>query len=346
MGEDWRSDPATERQREHAAEIGIKLPRRCTKGQASDAISAAHEKVDRQRSAKLREQASSDSGKNRLAGLANAVSSVFGRRNTKQEPYERDPTHALSGTFDESEFVNPNTGRFKFPTYKHRKEFLVKIDDQTDYKGDIWEDLEADERREFDLSEFEDCSPCFDFEVDNFETFLGKPSNPYLGDLKALRGELYLITELLEALNANEFCILEDQIEKQLTKGGYVYARDFVSGEDKRELLNSFTVKTLRELAKPHKIKLGGKRDELLQRMIDSGVEFETPSAYVAGPKFYAWAEALADGYIAEVKKNAARFHPMMRADIWLMVDDCDFALVDDKVQAVRDSKYWLNDMA
>jgi hypothetical protein len=37
----WRRDPPTQRQLEYAADLGIQIPRRATKGQVSDLISAA-----------------------------------------------------------------------------------------------------------------------------------------------------------------------------------------------------------------------------------------------------------------------------------------------------------------
>ncbi len=35
----WRNDPPTQRQLEYAADLGIKIPKRATKGQVSDLIS-------------------------------------------------------------------------------------------------------------------------------------------------------------------------------------------------------------------------------------------------------------------------------------------------------------------
>lgn len=37
----WRRDPPTQRQLDYAADLGIRVPRRATKGQVSDLISAA-----------------------------------------------------------------------------------------------------------------------------------------------------------------------------------------------------------------------------------------------------------------------------------------------------------------
>jgi hypothetical protein len=37
----WRRDPPTQRQLEYAADLGIRVPKRATKGQVSDLISAA-----------------------------------------------------------------------------------------------------------------------------------------------------------------------------------------------------------------------------------------------------------------------------------------------------------------
>ena len=254
-------------------------------------------------------------------------------------------THAKPGTFDANEFVNTKTGRFQFPKYKHSKEYLIKIQDETDYREEIWNDLEPYEKREFTLKNFEECFYGPMLEVDDFETFFAKNGNPYLGPLAVLREDLDLVIELFEALNNNELCILDDESEKALTKGGFVFVRDVVSVEDRQKLLENFTVPALKSIAKTKGLKVGGKRAELLQRMMDSGHEFDLPRAYVAGPKFYEWIDTLAEGYIAEIRKNAKRFHPLYHEDIWLAADGYGIEFVEEKIACVQKSQYWISMM-
>lgn len=255
--------------------------------------------------------------------------------------YAPEPRHARAGTFDVEEFINPKTGRFQFPKYKHNQRYLVKIVDQTDYRGDIWDNLDSDEKRDFSLHDFELEFCSADIEVDDFETFFNNTSNQYLGDLKVLCGNFELIDELLYAMESDELCCLDDKVEKSLTDGGYVYIRDFVCPQDKRQWYDSFTMPVLKELAKQKGLKLGGKKADLVDRMVESGYQFDFPQAYVPSPKFYEWLDAVADGYIAEIQKNAKRFHPLYHEDIWLAVEDSGLDIIGDKVKAILATKYW-----
>lgn len=333
---DWRNDPATDRQREYAASLNVAIPDGATKGEASDLISAASEtSVERTITVNV--------SLNPTPKKRGFFSRLFGARSgAKSVPRrEPDPIHAKPGTFDESEFIHPETGRFQFPKYKHDKSYLVKIKDMTSYREDMWFDMTAAEKREFTLRDFEFSYCGCDIEVEDFEDFFGKPGNHYLGDLVRLRNQMDTVIELLDAGREGEVVDLSGKIEQDLVKGGYVFQQDIVSLDDKRESFGLLTVAGLKNLARDKGLKLGGKKDELIQRLMDSGYEFDLPKLYTPAPSFYEWIEQVGEGYVAEVRRNAARFHPLYHEEIWDLADGAGFDEVEAKIEAVRSSRYW-----
>jgi len=83
--------------------------------------------------------------------------------------------------FDESYFVDPVTGNFRFPKYSFTGEQLVEIDDNTEYQLHFWEDanLTVTEIRNYGITDFErdligldNCE--LEIEIDNLEEFARK----------------------------------------------------------------------------------------------------------------------------------------------------------------------------
>lgn len=254
--------------------------------------------------------------------------------------------HARKGTFDSSYFTDPQTRRFCFPKYKHDNKYLVKIRDTTNHREDHWVGFTREEKSQYTLRDFEENAYGFDLEVDPFSAFAAKAGNPYLGELKPLRADLEFAEELIDSFHFEEFCFLDEKSERVLVKHGYVFQRDIVSGEDKKTVMEDLSMASLRELARPHGIKLGGRKAELRQRLIDSGVEFDLPSCYVASPKLMAWYAGMVNGYVSEIKKNAARFHPIYHQNIWSEADGGgEYNAVEIKLDAIRKTEYWLEMM-
>lgn len=251
--------------------------------------------------------------------------------------------HAKPGTFDESEFTDSATGRFKFPAYRHRPDFLVRITDETDYRGDIWNNLGPDEKRNFALIDFENEFFGPDLAVDDFEMFFGKARNPYLGELGALRGDFSVVQELIDAMNDNEMCCVDEKTEKILTKGGYVFVHEPVNASDMAKHFMAFTVSTLKNAAKTKGLSLSGNKQDIIRNMVDSGRIFDLPRACFPAPSFFDWLEQVAEGYIVEIHKNARRFHPLYHEHIWLSADSVGVDVVDLKIQKVLASQYWLS---
>lgn len=87
---------------------------------------------------------------------------------------------AIPGTFDSSYFINQNNNNFRFPKYRSTKSSIVKIVDETDYREDIWQMLEPQEKKEFDISDFSKHFISADIETDPFLSFFDKRNASYL----------------------------------------------------------------------------------------------------------------------------------------------------------------------
>lgn len=341
--------PATQKQLDEAAELGITIPPGTTRGGAKPLIYEAY----RIKGEKDREQARQESMQmygyllsDEEAIAAQKPSGPYGQFISSNGG--RTLCHAMPGTYHQSYFVDPETGRFRFPKYNHDKTYLVKIKDSTPYRQNYWTDagLSKEEREAYTLRDFEQEYHCFELEVETFERFLTKPGNPYLKELKPIRDVLYKIEALIEALHFGEFCFLDEQVEKIMLKHGYVFKRDILSSEDKFSILNDLSMPCLRDLARPHGIKLGGKKIELRQRLIDSGIDFEFDSCYVASPSLMTRYAEVINGYVSEIKKNAKRFHPLYHVDIWDMAKDGgDYTAIELKIDAIMKTEYWLKMM-
>jgi hypothetical protein len=85
------------------------------------------------------------------------------RNSIAEEPIATDkawPSDSVRGmvpkprSFDDSLFVDPNTGKFKFPNYRDNKKYLVEIRDETDYRDQFWNHLDREEKRQYNLDRF------------------------------------------------------------------------------------------------------------------------------------------------------------------------------------------------
>jgi len=208
--ENWRDDPATDRQYEYAKNLGVNIPAGATKGEASDIIDEAksngHTASKKGNVFRGIKNKTTTSLKILLSKVLTLIEIVIvgtgvycfitGRNGLgitcivglgsllylhrvwlpkkglvmKRYKYKLVPEliHGVKGTFDESYFVNPKTGNFQFPKYKHDKKYLVKIIDETEY-SEFWDGFSAEEKREYSIYDFEnDISYCI--EINNVES--------------------------------------------------------------------------------------------------------------------------------------------------------------------------------
>lgn len=390
---DWRDDPATDRQREFAQDLGISIPPDSTKGEASDLITEAEE----QRRGTLKSNQIVFSDKHllgsivldKIAGFISIISWVIGgiigiigiiflaqskvlcsivalcitaivifagtlwkrKRNGRTifsgglSKFKPEPVHALLGTFDESFFRNPKTGKFQFPKYKHDNKFLIKITDNTDYRDEYWDGLDAEERREYTLEDFENDFSGPDLEVDSFDTLFYKPSTSHLKPLEYLKGHWNVVESLMSCEDNEWLAIKQDSKPmKILLEEGYLFERVISTDEDKLYYFRSFNVTDLRSACKDVNVNPGKTKQEIIDRMIESKKIFNLPIAVVRAPKFEDWFNSLVRFYIEDIRSNSDRFHPLYIGDIWDCVQgQTSISAVEDAIDEVIQTKYWLD---
>lgn len=329
----WRNDPATDRQKEYAKELGITIPCNATKGYASDLISKAEQERNVYNP--------SFDVESKKKSLFSKIKKIFTSSFKKQSRYVPKPTHAIKGSFDISYFINPKTGNFQFPKYIHDNRFLIKITDITEY--DYWDGLDAVEKRNYTMEDFEDeCCP--DIEVEPFKSLFYKSSTDHLKPLQYLKGQWSLIEEIIT--NQHYFLVLSSNtnVGFKLLNDGFLFEQVIASIEDKIRYFDSFKITELRDACKKAGVKGGKNKQEIIDRMIQSEKEFDLPKAVIPAPHFINWLDNLIDFYISDIRKNADRFHPLFIEEIWEQtLDLADFPALENKVQLIRNSNYWLD---
>ena len=377
---DWRDDPATDRQREYAKDLGVSIPPSASKGKASDLITDTLEERDGK--AGTIQMSISDilHISPKLLGITCVVLvfigiilllvnilvfgiisllfallclyytiklkyNAWGFGSTaigyKSEP-ER--IHALPGTYDESYFVNPKTKKFQFPKYRHDNRFMIKIIDSTDYKDAFdWYDLDAEERKEYSIRDFENDFSYVDLEVEPFENLFYTSSKSHLKPLEELKGQWGLVESLLLGDAEGVTVTTNKQIINKLLSEGYLFQRVVASKVDKLKYYRSFTVTQLREACDKSGVKRGRNKQETIDRMIESEKEFDFPPVLIRSPKFDKWFSGLIQVYINDIRRNADRFHPLYHYEIWdCAADQNDLPAVKDAIAKLADSEYWL----
>jgi hypothetical protein len=79
---------------------------------------------------------------------------------------------AVTGTFDESFFTDPQTGQFKFPDYNSSWKGMVRFKDVTKYKRHYFYFLTKKEIAQFNLDKFECDFFTPDLQVEIFPNFI------------------------------------------------------------------------------------------------------------------------------------------------------------------------------
>lgn len=262
---------------------------------------------------------------------------------------------ALPGTFDESVFLNPNTNKFKFPKYKSNKNSLIKIQDITDYKNDIWDILEPEEKRTFDIEDFESHYLGAEIEVDNFYTIFDTSAS-HLEPHKYLKGhgmDLYqLIEDFEESMkrkrdkNENQYVLADAEWIEKLLEDGFLSKYNFGSNEEesayKVEYLNFLTVAELKNICKNAGLKISLKKAELIEQILSTGCPFTPTTVVIKNNNFDAMMERFCHLYIEDIKKTIDSWHPLVIKDVWSAAyDNLDNEILEKLIKNIIDNAYW-----
>jgi len=276
-----------------------------------------------------------------VPGFFKRLFSSRDKRSTDQDPLYS----AIPGTFDASVFINPKTGKFQFPKYKHDPQFIVKIIDSTNYKEEYdWEDLDAREKREFGLTDFEFGFVSSDIEVEPISILFSKKNRAHLEPLGYLVEHWGVVEKLISPLDdEQDWFIADTPVLKRLVEDGYLLTWEPVTPEQRTLYLDTFPIPRLKEVCKKAGLKVARRKQELIEELLAVDTPLDLPPAAVQGPLFYEWVEGLLDLYVTDIKRNADRFHPLYLPDVWEMaVENAEeIEPLRKRIMQVIDTKYW-----
>ena len=257
------------------------------------------------------------------------------------------------GSFDDSLFVDPNTGKFKFPNYRGNKSYLVEIRDETDYREQFWNHLDREDKRQYNLDRFnwDIDSGGLTIEVEGFLD-LFKPENRQKFSQFEMLFRLDL-EELLETLETNHqkselelLWVAPSEPAFEAVRHGYLEQVKTVAAID---CWRNLKVSEIKKLCTNAGIKVDNKKkDELIQELMENNIQYpnEATLPYQPTPKCREALDNAISTYIEAVKENADRFHPTYIAYIWdAAIDVNSYTYVAQAIRNAISDQYWIRRM-
>lgn len=258
------------------------------------------------------------------------------------------PPRKSKWAFDESFFISEKTKKFRFPKYKQDKRYLVQIKDLTDYK-DLWDDLDTEERREYDIVDFErDFEGVLELEVTYFQTFIAKITAATFLPHKYFSSNRDQLLDYISLINNGEDYFEADDLTTKMLKAGLLMEKKgiFDTREKWEEYLISLTMKELKPYCLENEIKIPKRKADLVAVLLDNNIAIPEPIYFEATEKFTDYIDDFYDLYINQLKNNLTRFHPFyVPAALEAAIDDAENEYPDlaAKLEQEKDSKYWLS---
>jgi len=267
-----------------------------------------------------------------------------------QESYSDDTLHAKEGTFDESQFFSPKTGKFKFPKYRSPRGALVKIVDVTDYREDIWIDLEPEDKRNFSIEDFEHFCGDAEIEVEQFNETILKPSHPVLKEIPCLKGKGEELEDLMLVIEdvppKSEVVLWGADFEMKLFKEGYLQEHQFESPEalveEQKNFIQRHKVSELKDLCKSIGESTNGKKQELVERLITRIDDIQTPVFLKPTTALFELIDRCRDAYVDDVRNTIDDWHPTVIKSVWDCAEIESFdSGVKKRVKVILAGHYW-----
>ncbi len=264
---------------------------------------------------------------------------------------------ALSGSFDASVFVNPKTGRFRYPKYKSPTSAIVKIKDNTNYR----EDFTAFS----DIDDANDPMLCFEYELYNATLDLEITSFEDVFDSIVRRAELPprlqgIGSELLSLASDPDFFPNEDDLglpegfhllhdhDLYLLEAGMLQTFPIEPGSElenivRKASVENFNVENLKRICSENTLSKSGKKDELIERILAAKAVFQSvPLVRVNSRKLNSLLDLMTDIYVDDIKSSIDKWHPLFIKHVWSDAKDwADCEIVKRKIDAILANPYW-----
>lgn len=257
------------------------------------------------------------------------------------------PARAVPGSYDDAYFIDPLTKAFHFPEFNSPEGALVSVRDCTRHDRTTFSSLERTAPRDYGIERFEDDFAAARFEVDDigclfhganlqhFEPF------PYLVKAKA---QVDALVACLEDRRRIPYVVIDNKIYTLLEGDGF--ARTVALGRNRavQRWRDRFREDELVRLASNAGLDAQGGKEILITRLARSGV-LSPPAAVQPTLRFDSLVVALADVYIAEIRRISDRFHPLCIPYVWKAAAAANrggWSYLASRIQDVQEENYWL----
>lgn len=250
------------------------------------------------------------------------------------------------GTYQESNYINSKTGRFKMYKPPQTKSYLVRIKDSTDYITELFDDLDKEEKARFSIRNFESQSEYidYDFEIDSFDEMYEKLSEKIRKQLWPYDFDLLEIIEEFE--DDYDFEVPAKYLTKEQSKkfpDGFIKPINYQEYEI--EPWDQLKVPRLKELCKENNMSITNKKKaSLIDSLSESGIKYspDIKFPYELTDDLKTAMQPVIDLYIGEMRKNIDRFHPLQIPIIWEHASEVmNPEIVTVEIEEILESKYW-----
>jgi hypothetical protein len=254
-----------------------------------------------------------------------------------------DREHAIDGSYDETCFIDPKAGAFRFPKYDTGADSLVRVRDKTRYNRDNFMTLEDKPLWEYTIDDFEHDFDYAEFDIPSIECLFRPKNKQHFAPFDYLiraKNEIDALEGCLEDRRRNPFVRVTSKVYAQLERDGFATEvpldREFVL----KELNSKYQKADLVTVAEKNGIKAA-----LLERLLDAGA-LHAQKAVRPTDRFETLIVALVDVYLTDIRKNTDHFHPRYLEWLWEEVADANdgqWEYLDARIDEIRNEQYWLN---
>lgn len=253
---------------------------------------------------------------------------------------------AIKGSVQESNYINPSTGRFKMYKPPQTKRYLVRIKDSTNYADELFDCLDKEEKARFSIRDFESTSKYIDyrFEIDSLDEMYEK-----LGDKKKIELWPYDFDfrEIIDDFEDDfEFEVPAKYLTEEESKkfpAGFLAPINYQ--EHEIELWDQLKVPRLKEICRENNISIANKKKaSLIESLNESEIKYtaDIKFPYKLTDDLKAAIQPIVNVYIGELRKNIDRFHPLQIPIIWEQASEVMNAdIVGDEIEKILESEYW-----
>ncbi|HTE26834.1 hypothetical protein [Flavitalea sp.] len=263
--------------------------------------------------------------------------------------FSSDYDKAVPGSYDESLYTDPVTGKFRFPSNNTLFKGIISVKDETNYKQEYFSGLSIKEKQAFSIDEFERNFMIPLFSIEKFSDFMERMPEESFEKGISKENVLYLFRKFKHFINEEHFIndeetepyfILEKVKSDDALRLGLLSAFD-ITATNSRELWDNLHTNILKEICKANNLTGTNKRAAMLDKILELNPAFPhnvVNASDLLQQTFFSFV----DFYLDDIKNTIDQLHPLYLEPVWETVRDTNFGTrFRKRVNELMDSRYW-----